>query len=119
MKSTTTTEQLTVKKPPRSLCFQFCCDSDLPESKAQMKKVITALKRFSNDQLLLKSDYHKLENSGECKKVQTLIKQYKEPIWSIDIGHRNGVDGNYRLIFYHDPENRGIAKVLSIFIDDH
>jgi hypothetical protein len=118
-KNTEKQERLGTKKLPGSLCFQHCGDTDLPSDASQSKKLVAALKRFSNEQSLKGHDYHKLKEDGECKKVKWLMKQYPYSVYSIDVGKRNGCLGNYRLVFYTDPENPTIAKVLSIFLDDH
>lgn len=118
-KSASPAKGLEVSKPPRSLCFEHCSESDLPGDSLGFKKVIIALKKFSNEQALRGGHIHSLGEGHPSRKAQNLIRQFTQHLYSIDVGNRNGALGQYRLVFYNDPAHPTIAKVVSVFLDDH
>jgi len=117
MKSTNRPEQLNVNKPLQ-LCFEFCDTKHLPNSKNDVGLVIDALKAFSNQQILKSRGHHCLDESGKSDYVKSLFSKTKEKLESIDVGHRNGRQGDKRLIYYRDSVTN-VAKILTVFCDDH
>lgn len=111
---------LEVRKNPRYLCFEFCSDSDIPVQKNQVKKVIAALKRFSNEQAFIGARCHDLGSERSTRKTQELMRQYPgKKLWSMDVGHPGGDLGQYRLVFYRELSDTSIAKIVALFIDTH
>jgi len=108
------------KKKPFTLCFEFCDETNIPHSKNDVKIVIEALKSFSNIQVFENQrNPHKLNISGESEYIKRLYKEHKQDIYSIDAGKRNAPQGDKRIIFYKDEIRENVAKILSLFCDDH
>lgn len=119
MQSKTNAKKLHVQKYPSYLCFEHCRLDHIPNQKNDAKKVFETLKGFaSHDQLQLRH-IHKLDNGGKNNSVKTIQDTHIESIWSVDVGTRNGKSGNYRLLYYTDPVNSALAKVVAVFIDTH
>lgn len=115
--SGTKVPHLNVVKYPSTLRFDNCCLQNIPDTKPDVKQVIETLKDFSDHDQLELRHVHKLKDDGRFKTAQTLIDQYPtQTLWSVDVYTRNGLKGNYRLIYYRDGN---IAQVVAVFIDTH
>jgi hypothetical protein len=60
-----------------------------------------------------------MKDKGEYPKIQAIVKKFSNPIYSLDVGTRNGEDGNFRLLYYKDPDDPEVAYVTHLFIDTH
>jgi hypothetical protein len=109
--------EFSVQKP-FSVCFEHCSSHTIPTSKRQIKKVLDALVSFSNKDKHDARNPHPLDGSKK-ERLNNIITKYKETVYSLDVGHRNGEDGNYRLLYYRDPKDQSIAKIIHLFIDTH
>lgn len=119
MKVENSAESLIVKKA-HYLCFEYCDDKHLPNCKNDFKLIVKALHSFSDHRVLNGRGRHQLSNSGKSAYVKDLIAKYnKAAIETVDVGQRNGHQGGKRLIFYTDPSDPKLVKVLSLFFDDH
>ena len=96
-----------------SLCFEFCDTNHIPSSRNEIKNVLKALKSFSNIQLLSNKRLHELSRAGKSDYIKLLFERHEQKLFSIDS------EGSKRIIFYYDPENKKIVKILSLFFDDH
>ena len=113
-------DTLVVNKPI-VLDFLFCEVTDYPTTAVQFKKVIDTLHDMSDVEKFQLLHDHKLKNKGTGKNsqhVQNLVKNFPK-LKSVDVGTRNGVDGDIRLLYFFDSENTRLAHIVNCFIDDH
>jgi hypothetical protein len=104
----------------QTLSFAECGTDNLPADKGQAKKVLETLIAFSDIRKLNARNPHPLKGGSANHEVNQIIQRYNnETLMSLDVGHRNGRDGNFRLLYYKDRNNPLIAKVLRLFIDTH
>lgn len=118
MQSSSPVETLRVNKP-FSVCFENCDTIHLPNSKNDVKIVVDALRDISNNQKMKSRNAKQLNDNGKSEYIERLQKQYLQKMHSMDAGKRNSKHGDKRIIYYIDPDNNNILKILSIFFDDH
>lgn len=105
------------EKYPKYICFEHCKNSDHPKESNGIRALIDTLVDFSDSQRLHSRSVHNLSKDGTNPKVKKIIETYSEPIYSVDVGKRHGHLGNYRLLYYRDPNNPELAKIVSLYID--
>jgi hypothetical protein len=93
-----------------SVCFEFCDEGYLPSQKQDAKQVIKALKSFLSVEALQSRNPHPLKSGSQNPKINTIMQTYKDlELISVDVGHRNGKNGNMRLLYYIDKVNPYIS----------
>ena len=115
-----TKSKLLISKYPTLLKFCNCGDYDTPSSKQDFKKLVDTLKAFSTAGLLEGRDVHPLSVDSNYPKTTALVKKYLPlTLYSVDVCHRGGSNGKYRLVYHIDNENSNIGHVVAVYIDTH
>jgi hypothetical protein len=100
----------------KTVCFEFCDTKYIPHDKTTIKKVIETLKSLQDDKAKGRNP-HPLTEKMKNADVNKIIKTYpNETIISIDVGHRGGKSGQYRLLYFLQNTT---AKIVALFIDTH
>lgn len=106
------------------LDFSDCRTDAYPKNKADFKAIIDLLSTISNsssEKDLKKSGWHPLSNKGNGKHSNFISSKIKEfnKVYSLDVQHRGGSNGKWRLLLYVDFDDARLLHVLDCFIDDH
>lgn len=107
-----------------TLDFSSCSVRNYPSDKVSFSAVIetlSILSKASSHEDLKKKGWHKLTSKGSGKSseyIQSLIKKFGS-VHSLDVFHRNGKNGNIRLLYAPSYDNAFLFQVLDCYIDDH
>lgn len=107
-----------------SLDFSSCSVRSYPSDKVSFSAVIetlSALSKASRHEDLQSKGWHKIVSKGIGKSseyIQSLIRKYGT-VNSLDVFHRNGKNGNIRLLYAPSYDNAFLLQILDCYIDDH
>ena len=127
-------KRLTIKNPSDKLLriknknfrldFSKCDVDKYPTDKKSFKAVIELLRVISNStecKDLCSVGYHPLCNKGNGKEsayIKKLIRE-NQKIFSLDVFHRGGSNGNIRLLYAENTDYSCLLHILNCYIDDH
>ena len=106
------------------LDFSFCRVENYPKNKADFTAIINLFSKISsssNSQDLISVGHHSLSNKGNGKQsefISNLLQKYNS-IYSLDVYHRGGKNGKWRLFYFVDYDNPQLFHILDCFIDNH
>lgn len=102
------------------LDFTKCDTKEYPSNRNDFEMIIKTFQAVNTNNLSSRDD-HKLVKKNKGKnavRITKFINDYKN-VHSLDVGHRNGTNGNMRLLYTRDETFSNILHVLDCFIDDH